>query len=386
VKFLRLFLVPFAGLAVIFIRLVRPWWHIRFGTLISNRIGHLAGNSEVYLCERDHGMHKATDIWIPLQGVANPYLLKMLKRVMNIDTSGFGRIVQLIDRLFDGWEPHVIPNTSMDRDVLNLMEKYPAHLKFTEKEEKRGREQLRKWGLPANAKWVCLIVRDAAYLPQLGYHSYRDCDVDTYKQAMLELASRGYYVFRMGVKVAKPFDVEHPFIIDFSERYSDFMSIYLGAKCEFCVSSGCGFDAIPYIFRRPICYTNYVPLEYLLSFAPNSLAIWKHHYKDGKRMTLEEIYKSKAGLFMSADQFKEAGITLQDNNPEEIRDVVVEMIDPAPPYSQTWFWDHFPRSISEYTQGPLHGQIRMRIGTKFLEQYIPNEPAQIDSSPRYKRA
>ena len=31
------------------------------------------------------------------------------------------------------------------------------------------------------------MVRDAAYLPQLGYHSYRDADVDDYEDAALML-------------------------------------------------------------------------------------------------------------------------------------------------------------------------------------------------------
>jgi putative glycosyltransferase (TIGR04372 family) len=378
-KFLRLLVVPFAGLAVIFMRLVKPWWHIRIGVMFSDRIGHLAGNSEVYLCERDAGMHKSTDIWITKDKVANTYLLKMLKRCMTIDTSGFWRIVCIINNVFHGSQ-HEIGMGSWDRDVLNLMEKSPTHLKFTAAEEERGRKTLRAWGIPDKAKWVCLIVRDAAYLPELTYHEYRDSDIDSYKLAALELARRGYYVFRMGVKVAKPFNVNHPNIIDFaSDRYSDFMSLYLGAKCEFCVSTGCGFDAIPYVFRRPICYVNYVPVEYLFTFAPKSLAIWKHHYKDGRRMTLEEIYKSGAGKFMSSEQFKEAGITLQDNTPEEIRDAVVEMANGAAVHwrdelensvRQKAFWKDFPRSISEYTNRPLHGEIRMRIGHKFLcDQY-----------------
>ena len=35
-------------------------------------------------------------------------------------------------------------------------------------------------------------------------------------------------------------------------KRTEFMDIYLGANCEFCISTMCGFDAIPYIFRKPI--------------------------------------------------------------------------------------------------------------------------------------
>ena len=35
---------------------LRPLVTIRFGTLFVSRLGHLAGNTECYLCERDAGM------------------------------------------------------------------------------------------------------------------------------------------------------------------------------------------------------------------------------------------------------------------------------------------------------------------------------------------
>ncbi len=49
---------------------------------------------------------------------------------------------------------------------------------------------------------------------------------------------------------------------------------------------------------------NYVPIEYLQTYHHGSLAIWKHHEKDGKRMTLAEIYASGAGHFMRAEEFE----------------------------------------------------------------------------------
>ena len=42
---------------VIVIRFLAPLLIIRFGKLRGDRIGHFAGNTELYLCERDMGMH-----------------------------------------------------------------------------------------------------------------------------------------------------------------------------------------------------------------------------------------------------------------------------------------------------------------------------------------
>ena len=42
---------------VIIVRLLRPFVLVRFGLLPSSRIGHFAGNTELYLCKRDAGMY-----------------------------------------------------------------------------------------------------------------------------------------------------------------------------------------------------------------------------------------------------------------------------------------------------------------------------------------
>ena len=50
-----------AFFAVITIRLIRPWILVRFQALGSTRIGHFAGNVEMYLCERDAKINEIQD-------------------------------------------------------------------------------------------------------------------------------------------------------------------------------------------------------------------------------------------------------------------------------------------------------------------------------------
>ena len=376
-KLLKLSLVLPALLCVIAIRLLaKAGVLIRFGQFWSERIGHLTGNTEVYLCEKDAGLHPGFHIWVHRGKISNKQIAKMYGRVMTVGPIWFTGLVILINMWFRGFQKHLVGATQVDRDIHNLLEKTPCHISFTKKEEEMGRAQMREWGIPDGAKWVCLIVRDGAYLPELGYHSYRDTHIDAYELAVKELVNMGYYVFRMGAKVAKPFKLGgiggHRHVFDYATNgmRSDFMDVYLGAKCEFCISTGTGFDGIPFLFRRPICYVNYVPVEYFQTYVFNGLVIWKHHYKDGKRMSFKEIVESGAGQFMRAEQFEKAGITLQDDSPEEIRDVVLEMAQGMSTEPQDWFWKDFPRSISPYNQKPLQGEIRVRAGAKFLEQYL----------------
>ena len=350
---------------------------VKFSNFLSSRIGHLVGNTEVYLCEVDAGLHEGIHIWTHYGEPASKQIARMYARVMHIWPQRLMTLAILLNKSFPGWEKHEIGSSTLDRDPRNLLARHRSHLRFTDREMTRGEAQLREWGLSRGAQWVCLMVRDGAYLPSLSYHSYRDCDVDTYADAALMLAERGYYVFRMGKVVAKPFAAKHPRIFDFAgtDMYSDFMAVYLGAYCAFCVTTSTGWDAIPQAFRRPMCYTNFVPFEYLPTWLPNSLAIWKHHEKDGptgpKRMTVAEIAESGAGRFMRADEFERAEIKLIDNTPAEITEVVREMADmmvsQTHPGDQKAFWDAFPRHVEGSM--PLHGEIRLRVGTTFLRGY-----------------
>lgn len=380
-KLLRLLLVPLALLCVLVMRLFKG--RVKIGVLQTNRIGHLAGNVEVYLCERDAGIRpKLIELWcapIPM-GICNEQLLKMWRRVIRVDRTCFVEIMWKVNRLFDGWQLTEIPTGNLDRDALNLYEKYPPHLRFTKAEEQRGKRELRKMGIPKGAKWVCLIVRDNTYLPHLSYHSHRDSDIDTYMEAAKELEKRGYYVIRMGAKVNKPMPFTTSHIIDYATNgmRSDFMDIYIAAKCSFAFSNGGGMDSVCSAFRRPICYVNFAPVEYMSTWN-RGLCIWKHHEKDGKRMTPAEIWESGAGQFMRAEEYAEAGITLVDNTSEELKTVAEEMADYTGKslfikeytmcYPQDKFWNDFPNSISPYTRTPLHGEIRMRIGREFLRGY-----------------
>jgi len=394
-KFLRALLVPFAAIGVLIVRLLgKVGVNIRFGGFVSNRIGHLCGNTNVYLSERAAGLHPNYHLWTHYGPICNKQFAKMIGRALPIDPTRVTVLMVLINKMFKGWERHDTCSITWDRDPYNLNEKCPPHFSFTDAEEARGRHDTASLGIPLGHKWVCLIVRDSAYLPGLPYHRYRDSDIDTYADAALLLARLGYYVVRMGAKVEKPFTVKHPRIIDYATggKRTDFLDIYLAAKCAFCITTSTGLDAICEAFKRPMCFVNFAPIEYLRTYIPQSIAIWKHHEKDGKRMSVEEIHKSGAGQFHQAQEFENADIRLVDNTPQEIADAAHEMAEIvggiSVPARQDEFWRDWPRSLDSTYGYPLHGEIRMRIGTKFLGAYNAErkEDSSCDSSARRIKA
>jgi putative glycosyltransferase (TIGR04372 family) len=378
--------------SIIFIRAIKRWRLIRWEAIISPRIGHLAGNMELYLCERDAGINAPKrphfDVFFHLQNpISNRQLVAMWKRIVPIWPRWFMRPVRIINGLLPGGNDHEIgPNTQSDRDVHNLLDDTPPHLAFTDEEERKGQEGLRAMGIPPESPFVCLIVRDGAYLDTVmptidwSYHSFRDSDIRNYRLAAEELARRGCFVIRMGAVVHTKFDVENPLVIDYATNgmRTDFMDIYLGAKCLFCISVGTGFDGVPYIFRRPIAYVNAVPIGYLATFCRSAILLSKHHVSLSERreLSLREILNHDAGYCLSSKEFEFRGMQVVENTPEEIRDVAVEMFerltgewvsDEADLSMERRFRELFPKDARDSSRHqPLHGEIRARFSALYL--------------------
>jgi len=397
-KALRLALsLPFyivAVPAVVAIRLVRPWLLVRMSALKNGSLGHLAGDTELYLCERDAGVNQpgrshADLLYIP-ESPCNLQLAAMWRRVLRIWPSWVLTPIHQVDLLIPGNRiPGCADNTQTDQDVHNLLDRIPPHLHFTPAEEARGAAGMRRMGIPPGKRFVCLNVRDNAwnaYADADDAASYdkdessRNTDIQNYVLAAEALADRGYVVVRMGAIVREAIRSGHPGVIDYATNgmRSDFMDIYLGAKCEFCVSVGSGFAAVPTIFRRPIAYVNYVPLAGLVTGSAQVLSITQHFrlQAEERELTLAEIIASGAWLIESRSDEQASGVRLVENSPEEIRDLALEM---AQRLEGTWrpregdeilqrrFSEIFRSTPPEPSQAHhWRGELRSRFGAAFL--------------------
>ena len=262
------------------------------------------------------------------------------------------------------------------------MDRFPPHLQFTIEEETRGVAALSAMGMPVGARFVCLNVRDSAYLSgsEWAYHNYRDSNIQNYVVAAEALAERGYFVIRMGAKVHTALNSSHPKVIDYATNgmRSDFMDIYLGVKCEFCISTGSGWDAVPENCRRPVAFVNFLPIAGIHTYRSELLSITKRHVwqETKKTLSLKEIFSSGVGFCGEASQYEAKGVLLIENTPEEIRDLAIEMADrlettwqslPGDEALQRQFWKLFQKDfVDAYAGNPLHGEIRSRFGAAFL--------------------
>ena len=381
--------VPLALVFVIVIRVIRPFILVRIGAMRSDRIGHFVLETDLMLLEQEHGIsprpRRSIDIWYAPEPISNRVIYEMWKRVMRIWPNWFMVPVFRLNNLMPGSGAHQIPNTaSTCLDVHNLIDNAPPHLSFTPSEIEIGNRTLKQMGLGEGDRFACFIVRDAAYTKMafpdkdMSYHDYRNCDVDDYVLAAEAVADRGLFVFRMGSVVAKPLRSTHQRVIDYanSRFRSEFMDVFLGANCEFCVSDGLGYYAIPAAFRRPNAYVNYSPFHMFYSSRACDLGIAKtvSSLKTGKRLNLSQMGENGIAQFSHTAQYSDAGVSIDSNTPEEIRDLMIEMLDriegswksqSGDDELQKSFWRKYSEVIGEQ-RTICHGEIRAKYGAQFL--------------------
>lgn len=378
---------------------------IRISKLKSSRIGPLAIATELYICEKknDCKSKKKLDLfYFPFRSICNNQLAKMWRRKLIIVPEYFLHPVYQLNKIlsnyFDFAKKHDVLQSCVsmliERDIYNLLKKTAPSLQFTKKENELGKKFLNEMGLKKDDKFVCLIIRDEEYLKNFdnndySYHSFRNISVDKFSTAAEYIAKRGYFVFRMGKKVEKPFKSKNPKIIDYAnlECKSDFLDIFLGANCFFCLSSTCGFDNVPVIFRKPVAYIE-APVATFLSHDQNSIVITRPHYlyKESKNLTFREIAGSEIARTFGTKNFHNLGIEIKDPSKKDILGLTKEMIDrlegkwtetPEDKLLQEKFWRIYKSSsyTNEMTHNPLlkkklHGDIKIKFGTYFLRKNI----------------
>lgn len=379
--------LPFVSVLLI-VQVLRPLIWIRFGYFSVKRIGHFAFDVEYYLTEKELGEQprKALDLFFFVGESANEHFARMCHRVLRVHP--IVKFPYLTSELIPFRSTHCIMPAQRrfgSRDIKGILKKTKPHLHFTKEEEKKGMEFMERIGCSGDQKFVCLIVRDSSYLDQLSfhsdcaYHNYRDSDIDTYEKAALALAEKGYWIFRMGKVVHKPLKTEHPRIPDYAKSpfRSDFLDIWLAAKCYFALSTNTGIGDVSFVFRRPMAVVNALPLGYINTISNRStiwlpkMIVWK---KNKISLTLKEQIQTGVIGFLRTQEYASAGVELIDNSPDDILRTAMELeaklngnwkenTEDKELQNKFWSilqtWECFPQ---------LHGQLMSKMPDFFLRE------------------
>lgn len=205
-------------------------------------------------------------------------------------------------------------------------------LSLTDSDRERGRDCLRRLGVPSDAWFIGLHVREGRTpIQELrpSIHDARNADINTYRSAIKSITARGGWVIRMGDPSMKPLAPMHQ-VIDYahSEVRSDWMDIFLWASCRFFIGVDSGPILVPPTFGVPCVITNWASPGWRPWFG-NDLFIFKLPWSENEKrhLNFSEVLSSPAAFAEYAGYRESQRIKLVDNTPEEINDVVVEMMD-----------------------------------------------------------
>lgn len=318
------------------IRVIAPLYRIEIQRIWAERMGHFALEPELYICTHRIAMRRRSRTFFYCETpVANSFLLSHWQRVLPMGP------VWLLKLLFEAsdhfpWLDLRARDWSEDHRDLRVLDAFPPSLMFTADEEERGLRLLGDLGVPPDTPYVCLAVRDSAYLEATAphrdwsYHDYRDSDIETYVQMCEALAEAGYAVLRMGAIVKQPLVSPHPLVIDYatSGLRSDFGDVYLFAKCSFCITTSTGMDALAMIFRRPMGAVN-LPVAGALQLGESlRLVMFKDMLdaESGALLTLSDPRRAMAMRLSRTHAFADVGVDLRDNTSEELVAFAREMV------------------------------------------------------------
>lgn len=312
---------------------------LRVGWFTVSRIGHFAHETAFqYAVRSDSRTTRWLDLrcFSPKHPVSNEFLLTMARRNFVIAQWALPT-VQLARRLNLSPRWLVDPDLPFSgRDQNGLIVRTERRMEFSADEDASARAWLASIGMAPDEQFVCVMVRDSAYLNETpghrpedsgrswAYHDYRDTPIEDYAVAAEWLAGQGVWVFRMGKIVRGRLRTTSNRVIDYANLpdRSDFLDIWLMANCSLCVSTGTGPDTLAYAHDKLVVHVNFIPTVGMWSWARTVVAPKPLFL--GEAPAPLSLQATLTVNFGHTETFREAGIRVGSLAPEMIRDVVSE--------------------------------------------------------------
>jgi putative glycosyltransferase (TIGR04372 family) len=196
--------------------------------------------------------------------------------------------------------------------------------------EARGWAVLQGAGVPQGAWFVALHVREGKWDGRsAGLHgNVLNADIATYRPAIEEITRRGGWVIRMGGPDMTPL-APSPNVFDYchSRIRSDWMDVFIAARCKFMLATSSGPAYIPPLYGVPAVLTNWWPhgqRPWHASdiFVPKML----RRIADGSYLTLSETLGEPFAWCHSLRYLADNGVRVEDNEPQIILAAVEEMM------------------------------------------------------------
>jgi putative glycosyltransferase (TIGR04372 family) len=305
--------------------------------VLVGRIGHLAAEPDSFLKARALGQVPPARYFLlaPHGAVANETLLAYWQPFIPVVR---GRALAWLLLAMSRW---LLMKHDMSQYVLKVGASQkiyrinaswagrPALLALSEQDRRWGDDRLAELGLPPGAWFVCVHVREPGFSPSdEAAHSHRNADPRRVHAAMQEIVRRGGWCMRMGDPSMTPLEAI-PGVIDYAHHSlrSGRLDVMLCARARFFLGNTSGLALVSSAFGVPSALANMIPLS-VLGVLPADLSIPKLlRAADGRTLGFAEVLDSPAGDFRYAHLYAGEGLRAEENSPEEILEMVREMLD-----------------------------------------------------------
>ena len=376
------------------ITVIKPFINIRIGKYPIDRIGPYTVVPEIWKRKKKIMDIKSFDLWShTISTIPNSFLHKIVAREITFIPI---YIYSSLETFFYFFNLHNLRKNFFlkpyTRDSHNIIDNFKPILKISNEDQKEAESILTKNKIDFSKKIVCINVRDSFFLNKIfpnydaSYHNRRDADVENYLDAIKYLISKGYLVIRMGKYMKNRVNFEHQNFIDypFCEFKTDILDVYFGYKCFMAISSGSGWDSIPYSFRKPILYTNFSSHSKLQLSSAKHMSIFKLvKNSDNKYLKIEELLDNDLNLITNIYRDKKSvfsELEYIENTNDELLDAVKEFenyinndfkLNKEQKILNAKFLSHFKADkVHDIYGEPAHSKFLTGvISTSFLKKY-----------------
>lgn len=312
---------------------------LKVAAISADRIGHFAPDAAIQASRfMAEPRHQRLIIGIVGKPAINAFWMELVERTLPV-RAWVSPAAEVLEKLPTApkWYTQTPRSESRSRDLSGDIGRAQNFFKFSPAEHTQGLNALKKFGWRIGQPFVCLMIRDSAYLNywaqgrgrkkfrdrDWSYHSYRNTDLEGYTSAVRWLCDNDIFVLRMGRVVEKRFPLSHKNFFDYtsSSRASDFLDVWLFATTDLCISTGTGPDMIPSIFGKPKLEINFGPLvrartDSRAMFAPQLVT-----NEAGRYLSFDEYFNVP---YRKADEYLQQGIALRPLPSAEIRSITEE--------------------------------------------------------------
>jgi putative glycosyltransferase (TIGR04372 family) len=306
-------------------------------TVLTERIGHLAAEMDSFLKERALGRLPERRYFIAAtaQRVSNAWLLEYWSRHVPVVTHPAACFLL---RAMSRW---LLMREDVSRYVLRLNQTAAAYevarawggrspvLSLTEDDVRWGAAKLRELGLPENAWFVAVHVREGGYSTgDEAVHKHRNASIEAALPAMRRIIARGGWCIRMGDASMTPLPAERG-LIDYARHAakSPRLDVYLCARTRFLLGTSSGLAFVSAAFGVPSALANMIPFSNFGLLACDlsiPKLLWSE--RESRFLRFDEALSSPASNFRYASLYEAAGLRVVENAAEDIAALADEML------------------------------------------------------------